>query len=64
MDHSKVMAFLGQFVADAAATGAAGQVAIGNRLGSTAGIGATRDEACVAVERAYETMKAAIRDPE
>jgi hypothetical protein len=34
--------------------------AIGNRLGSTSGIAATRDEACDAVERHYEAMKAAI----
>jgi 2-polyprenyl-3-methyl-5-hydroxy-6-metoxy-1,4-benzoquinol methylase len=33
MDHSKVEAFLGQFVADAGATGAAGLVVIGHRLG-------------------------------
>ena len=33
---------------------------IGNRLGSTAGIEDTRDEACDAVESAYEAMKAAI----
>ena len=38
--------------------------AIGNRLGSTAGIAATRDQACDAVEREYERMKAANRDPE
>ena len=38
--------------------------AIGNRLGSTAGIAGTRDEACDAVERQYEAMKAAIRDQE
>ena len=38
--------------------------AIGNRFGSTAGIEATRDEACDAVEHAYEAMKAAIRDQE
>ena len=35
---------------------------IGNRPGSTAGIEDTRDEACDAVESAYEAMKAAIRD--
>ena len=36
---------------------------IGNRLGSTAGIEVTRDEACDAVESAYEAMKAVpIRD--
>ena len=34
--------------------------AIGNRLGSTAGIAGTRDEACDAVESEYEVMKAAI----
>ena len=34
--------------------------AIGNRLGSTAGIAGTRDEACDAVVFAYEQMKAAI----
>ena len=33
MDHNKVMEFLGQFVSDMGATGSAGQVAIGNRLG-------------------------------
>ena len=33
---------------------------IGNRLGSKAGIEDTRDEACDAVEIAYEQMKAAI----
>jgi SAM-dependent methyltransferase len=33
MEHDKVMEFLGRFVADLAATGAAGSVAIGNRLG-------------------------------
>jgi 2-polyprenyl-3-methyl-5-hydroxy-6-metoxy-1,4-benzoquinol methylase len=33
MDHSKVEAFLGQFVVDLGATGAAGQVVIGHRLG-------------------------------
>jgi ubiquinone/menaquinone biosynthesis C-methylase UbiE len=33
MDHSKVMEFLGQFVTDAGATGAAGSVVIGHRLG-------------------------------
>ena len=33
MDHNKVMEFLGQFVADLGATGAAGPVVIGNRLG-------------------------------
>ena len=33
MDHDKVMEFLGRFVTDLGATGAAGQVAIGNRLG-------------------------------
>jgi 2-polyprenyl-3-methyl-5-hydroxy-6-metoxy-1,4-benzoquinol methylase len=33
MDHSKVEAFLGQFVTDAGATGAAGLVVIGHRLG-------------------------------
>ena len=33
---------------------------IGNRLGSTAGIAGTRDEACDAVERHYEVMKAAM----
>ena len=33
MDHSKVMEFLGQFVTDLGATGAAGQVVIGHRLG-------------------------------
>ena len=33
---------------------------IGNRFGSTAGIAATRDEACDAVESAYEAMKAEI----
>ena len=37
---------------------------IGNRLGSTAGIAGTRDEACDAVERQYEAMKAATRDQE
>ena len=37
---------------------------IGNRLGSTAGIEGTRDEACDAVERQYEAMKAATRDQE
>ena len=37
---------------------------LGNRLGSTAGIEATRDEACDAVERAYEDMKAAIDRPD
>ena len=37
---------------------------IGNRLGSTAGIAGTRDEACDAVERHYEVMKAANRDQE
>ena len=34
---------------------------IGNRIGSTAGIADTRDEACDAVEREYEAMKAAIQ---
>jgi ubiquinone/menaquinone biosynthesis C-methylase UbiE len=33
MDHTKVADFLGQFVADMGAAGAAGQVAIGHRLG-------------------------------
>ena len=33
---------------------------IGNRVGSTAGIEATRGAACDAVERQYEAMKAAI----
>ncbi len=33
MDHNKVMEFLGQVVTDMGATGAAGQVVIGNRLG-------------------------------
>jgi len=33
MDHNKVMEFLGQFVSDMGATGAAGSAAIGNRLG-------------------------------
>lgn len=33
MDHDKVMEFLGQFVADLGATGAAGSVVVGNRLG-------------------------------
>jgi ubiquinone/menaquinone biosynthesis C-methylase UbiE len=33
MDHNKVTEFLGQFVADLGATGAAGSVAIGHRLG-------------------------------
>ncbi|QJY48695.1 class I SAM-dependent methyltransferase [Pseudonocardia broussonetiae] len=33
MDHDKVMAFLGQFVTDMGATGSAGAVAVGNRLG-------------------------------
>ena len=33
MDHDKVMEFLGRFTADLAATGAAGSVAVGNRLG-------------------------------
>ena len=33
---------------------------IGNRIGSTAGNADTRDEACDAVEREYEVMKAAI----
>ena len=37
---------------------------IGNRLGSTGGIAGTRDEACDAVERQYEVMKAATRDQE
>ena len=37
---------------------------IGNRLGSTAGSEATRDEACDAVERAYEELKAAIGRPD
>jgi ubiquinone/menaquinone biosynthesis C-methylase UbiE len=33
MDHNKVTEFLGRFVTDMGATGAAGSVAIGNRLG-------------------------------
>jgi hypothetical protein len=33
MDHTKVTEFLGRFVADVGATGAAGSVVIGNRLG-------------------------------
>ena len=33
MDHDKVMEFLGRFVTDLGATGAAGSVVIGNRLG-------------------------------
>ena len=33
MNHNKVMEFLGQFVADLGATGAAGSVVIGHRLG-------------------------------
>jgi len=33
LDHEKVMEFLGRFTADLAATGAAGSVAVGNRLG-------------------------------
>src|SRR5688572_21365584 len=33
MDHTKVADFLGRFVADMGATGSAGQVAIGHRLG-------------------------------
>jgi 2-polyprenyl-3-methyl-5-hydroxy-6-metoxy-1,4-benzoquinol methylase len=33
MDHTKVAEFLGQFVTDMGATGSAGQVAIGHRLG-------------------------------
>jgi SAM-dependent methyltransferase len=33
MDHDKVMQFLGRFVTDLGATGAAGSVVIGNRLG-------------------------------
>lgn len=33
MEHNKLMDFLGQFTADLAATGAAGSVVIGNRLG-------------------------------
>jgi hypothetical protein len=33
---------------------------IGNRIGSKAGIELTRDEACDAVESAYETMKTLI----
>jgi ubiquinone/menaquinone biosynthesis C-methylase UbiE len=33
MDHNKVMEFLGRVVTDMGATGAAGQVVIGNRLG-------------------------------
>ena len=33
MDHNKVMEFLGQFVTDLGATGAAGSVVVGNRLG-------------------------------
>ncbi|MDQ3151419.1 MAG: methyltransferase domain-containing protein [Actinomycetota bacterium] len=33
MDHDKVMAFLGQFVTDMGATGAAGAAVVGNRLG-------------------------------
>jgi 2-polyprenyl-3-methyl-5-hydroxy-6-metoxy-1,4-benzoquinol methylase len=33
MDHNKVTEFLGRFVTDLGATGAAGSVAIGNRLG-------------------------------
>ncbi len=33
MDHSKVMEFLGRFVTDLGATGAAGSVVVGNRLG-------------------------------
>ena len=36
--------------------------AIDNRLGSTGDVAGTRDEACDAVERQYEVMKAAIRD--
>jgi ribosomal protein S5 len=35
-------------------------VRIGNRLGSSGGILGTRDEACDAVESAYEAMKARI----
>jgi hypothetical protein len=38
--------------------------AIGNRLGSASGIAGTRDEACNAVERQYEAMRAAIHDQE
>jgi hypothetical protein len=37
---------------------------IGNQIGSTGGIEGTRDEACDAVERHYEVMKAATRDQE
>ena len=37
---------------------------IGNRVGTTAGIARTRDEACDAVELHYEVMKAATRDQE
>ena len=33
MDHDKVMEFLGRFTTDLAATGAAGSVVVGNRLG-------------------------------
>jgi hypothetical protein len=33
MDHSRVMEFLGRFVSDLGATGAAGAVVVGNRLG-------------------------------
>ena len=33
MDHTKVTEFLGRFVADVGATGAAGSVVIGDRLG-------------------------------
>ena len=37
---------------------------IGNRLGTASGIVGSRDEACEAVEREYEAMKAAIGDRE
>ncbi len=37
---------------------------IGNQFGSTAGIAGTRDQACDAVERKYEAMKAATRGRE
>ena len=33
LDHDRIMEFLGRFTADLAATGAAGSVAVGNRLG-------------------------------
>ena len=35
---------------------------IGNRLGSAGGIADSRDEACDAVERAYEAIKTSLRE--